>query len=156
MATMTYGTYIINDSTAPTSAWDPSAHSEGSDYVKFANTPKLGWNVEFVPAILKNPGGSHISINMGDFSEQFTIDDKLTPTQLELVGKFVKTHSQPLTSSNLYVIVILTNTPTLKQWYQNSAVAWEYLPVRFSGISTTWDENEQLYKTRLVVEACWP
>jgi hypothetical protein len=158
MGVMTYGTYLIYDTTAPTSSWDPSAHTEGVDYIKFQNSPKVGWGVTFNDGIMDLMAGWSIAITLGDFAEQLTIDDVATRTQLAVIKKFLKTVGQPLYSPYLYLITITADgsPPTCEQQYKNSATPSDYLPVRASVGNGTWDEKTQLYQVRVVVKACWP
>ena len=155
MTGLTYGTYIIYDTVAPTSAWVVSDHTEGTDYIKLAASPKRGWNVTFDDGVNDLPGGSQYAICMGSFSEQYTIDDTATETQLGLIEKFVKRNTQATYAPYLYLVVCTADTPAVRNFYKNSATPYAYMPVRISGSNANWDENNQTYKVRITVTGCW-
>jgi hypothetical protein len=155
MSTMTTGTYLIYETVAPTSAWDPSAHTEGTDYVRLNGSPQLTWNVSFNDGVIDLPGGWALGIALGDFSETFSIADVATETQMALLRKWFKRNSQPPYNSQLYCVVVLNDTPTLQSWYADSATAYEYVPIYISQISSTWDVKTQIHRVNVMLKAVW-
>jgi hypothetical protein len=157
MGVMTYGTYLVKETVAPTSSWDPSTHTEGVDYIRFQTSPKRGINITYENGLMPLPGGSQIGFPMGTFSEQFTIDDWATETQLGYIEKFTQTHNQPATAAMLYLLVVTADgsPPTVRSWYRNSATTSAYLPVRLATVSAAWSEDDQYYKVKLALDACW-
>jgi hypothetical protein len=156
MTGLTYGTWLIYDTVAPTSAWVVSDHAEGTEYIKFQNSPKRSWTTTFVDGVTDNPGGTSYAIGLGEQSESYTIDDIATEAQQTLIEKFMKRNHQPAYAANVYLVVCTADTPTVRNWYKNDTTPYAYLPVRLSAAAAKWNEEKQLYEIRIAVRACWP
>lgn len=157
MGVMTYGMYLIYDTTAPTSAWDPSTHTEGTDYVKFQMSPKRSWNMTSDPRVRALPGGGAYSVTLGRVERSFTIDDIATETQSGYLETFTQKIVQNAYAPYLYMVVVTADgsPPTCRTFYKNQTTSAVYLPVRLSSASCSWDEPSQHYKVKIALEACW-
>jgi len=158
MATyLTKGTWIIKSATAPTATYDLDGKTAGVDYIRLTNTPKPGLNVTVEHGVFPIPGGTHFAVALGQFSGQFMIDDIVDETRNETIEKFFFTHAQPATASQIYVVRVTANgsPPTLKSWYKKAATSYAYLPVRLSGFSNPYSEEDLHYKIKIVCEVCW-
>jgi len=153
---LSVGTYIIASTSVPAATYDLDDKTDGVDYVKLSSRPRLGLSMNYSPGVSANPGGSQYAVVLGVFTEQFTIDDLATAAQFEVLEKFFQTYNQT-SSKTLYVVRVTANgsPPTLKNFYQKSATAAVYLPVKLTGLSGNWDETNQYYNVRLAMEACW-
>jgi hypothetical protein len=154
---LTQGTWLIKSTTAPTSSYDLDGKTAGVDYIRLTNRPIPTLNVQIEHGVFPIPGGTQFAVSIGQFSGQFTIDDIADETRNETVEKFIFTHAQPATANQLYIVRVTANgsPPTLKNWYKSSATAYAYLPVRLSGFTNPYSEEDLHYKIRIACEVCW-
>ncbi len=155
MTGFTYGTWIVYETgAAPTAGYTLGA-AEGVNYIKFQNSPKRGGNVSFQTGVMDFAGGISVAVCLGDMRPQYTIEDVATEAQEGLIEKFIAQCSQPAYAPYVYLVWCTADTPAVHTFYHNSATGTAYVPVRFAAFKADWDETNQTYKIKVVVEACW-